>query len=142
MFFACGKREDAIWKATQSLLNLSSYLHAYLQMLRQKCGKRLFLNSSVKALLTPHGKHWQIVDLEMILLICQITSFFFFLCFYYWRHLCENRIFWFLSFVWQSSHSGKDFKAKPRNGGIRNQKQLFLTSFISKGFATDSLLCN
>jgi len=122
MFFACGKREDAIWKATYSLLNLSSYLHAYLQMLRQKCGKRLFLNSSDKALLTSHGKHWQIINLEMILLICQITSFFFFVCFYYWRHLRENRIFWFLSSLWQSSHSGEGFKPKPWNGGVRSWK--------------------
>lgn len=135
MCFACGKREDAIWKATQSLLNLSSCLHAYLQMLRQKRGKRVFQNSSVKALLTPYRKHWQIVGLGIILLMCQISSFFFFMCFYYWRHLCENRIFWFLSSVWQSSHSGKGFKANPRNSGIRSQKQFLNVSYL-KG------LCN
>lgn len=141
MFFACGKREDAIWKATQSLLNLSSYLHACLQMLRQKCGKMLFLNSSVKVLLTPHGEHWQVVDLERILLICQVTSFYFLV--FLLLETGENRIFWFLSPVFrQSSCSGKGFKAKPMNRRIRSQKQFFFTSFISKNFATDSLLCN
>lgn len=110
-------------------------------MLRQKCGKKLFLNSSVKALLTPHGKHWQIVDLEMILLMSD--NFIFLLCvFLLLEALVPNKIFWFPSAVWQSSHSGKGFKAKTHEWGNQELETVLFNIFYLQGLCIDSLLCN